>query len=69
MDSTSDYYPKYPYMTKLYIPSTVVPFNKNRYNASFFNKLITRYSTEIVIAEGNQYLMMVDGKVQDKQSA
>lgn len=69
MDSTGNYYPKYPYMTKLYIPSTVVSFNKNRYNASFFNKLITRYSTEIVIAEGNQYLMMVDGKVQDKQSA
>ena len=69
MDSTGNYYPKYPYMTKLYIPSTVISFNKNRYHASFFNKLITRYSTEIVIAEGNQYLMMVDGKVQDKTSA
>ena len=66
MDSTSNNYPKYPYMTKLFIPSTVVSFNKNRYNANFFNKLITRYSTEIEIAEGNQYLMMVDGKVQDK---
>lgn len=69
MDSTSDSYPKYPYLTKLSIPSTVVNLNYNRYNAKFFNNLITRYGTEIEIAEGNEYLTMVDGKVQDKPKA
>lgn len=69
MDSTSDSFPKYPYLTKLSIPSTVVNLNYNRYNAKFFNNLITRYGTEIEIAEGNEYLTMVDGKVQDKPKA
>ena len=69
MDSTNDYYPKHPYLTKLSIPSTVVNLNNNRYNAEFFNNLITRYGTEIEIAEGNEHLTMVDGKVQDKPKA